>query len=63
SNPSTLPNNVVGVFNQTTWSDGAKSTDMIIDNPTNTNANSNKTNLKTAELITIDRGFVEPGAS
>ncbi len=63
SNPSNLPHNVVGVFSQTTESDGAKSTGIIADNPTNANANSNKTNLKAAEVITIDSGFIEPGAS
>lgn len=63
SNPSNLPHNVVGVFSQTTGSDDAKSTSIIADNPTNANGNSNKTNLKTAEVITIDSGFIEPSAS
>ena len=63
SNPSYLPYNVVGVFSQTTESDGAKSTGIIADNPTNANANSNKTNLKAAEVITIDSGFIEHSAS
>lgn len=52
SNPSKLPDNVVGVFNQTAGSDRTESTTII---PENSSAsNSNKTNTKSAEGIAID---------
>jgi plastocyanin len=60
SNPSNLPHNVVGAFNQTTASDASNTTGIIPGNLTNSN---NKTNLETAGVITIDSGFIEPNAS
>ncbi len=60
SNPSNLPHNVVGAFNQTTASDASNTTGIIPENLTNSN---NKTNLETAGVITIDSGFIEPNAS
>ena len=57
SNPSNLPHNVVGTFNQTT-SLGASNTSRIVsENSSNNNTNS------TIESLTIDSGFIEPNAS
>jgi plastocyanin len=61
SNPSNLPHNVVGTFNQTTASDASNATIIIPEN--STNGNNNKTNLETAGVITLDSGFIEPNAS
>ena len=61
SNPSNLPHNVVGTFNQTTASDASNATIIIPEN--STNGNNNKTNLQTAGVITLDSGFIEPNAS
>jgi plastocyanin len=62
SNPSNLPHNVVGAFNQTASSDTSNTTGIISENSTNRNNNSNA-NLETAEVIAIDSGFIEPNAS
>lgn len=59
SNPSNLPHNVVGAFNQTTASDARNTTRIISENSTD----SNNTNLETAEITAIDSGFIEPNAS
>jgi plastocyanin len=61
SNPSNLPHNVVGTFNQTTASDASNATIIIPES--STNGNNNKTNLETAGVITLDSGFIEPNAS
>jgi plastocyanin len=61
SNPSNLPHNVAGVFNQTTGSHSAESTGKI---PENSSAsNGNKINTKLAEVIAIDSCFIGPSAS
>src|ERR671918_117466 len=60
SNPSNLPHNVVGAFNQTTALDASDTTGIISENSTDSN---NSTNLETAEVIAIDSGFIEPNAS
>jgi hypothetical protein len=62
SNPSNLPNNVVGVFNQTTGSDSTESTGIISENSSSA-SNSNKTNTKSAEVIAIGSGFIGPNGS
>lgn len=59
SNPSNLPHNVVGVFNQTTAIDASNTAGMISDNSTG----DNNTALETAGVVTIDSGFIEPNAS
>jgi plastocyanin len=61
SNPSNLPHNVVGAFNQTTALEASNTAGIISENPTKNN-NSNA-NLETAELFAIDSGFIEPNAS
>jgi plastocyanin len=61
SNPSNLPHNVAGVFNQTTGSHSAENIGII---PENSSAsNGNKTNMKSVEVIAIDSGFIGPSAS
>jgi plastocyanin len=60
SNPSNLPHNVVGAFNQTTASDASNTTSIIPENSTNSN---NNTDLESAGVIAIDSGFIEPNAS
>jgi plastocyanin len=60
SNPSNLPHNVVGAFNQTTALDASNTTGIISENSTDSN---NSTNLETGEVIAIDSGFIEPNAS
>lgn len=60
-NPSNLPHNVVGVFNQTTASDaGNNNTGIILENSTDGN---NNTDTETSSVITIDSGFIEPNES
>lgn len=61
SNPSNLPHNVVGAFNQTTALDTSNNTTGIISE--NSTASNNSPNLETAEVIAIDSGFIEPNAS
>jgi plastocyanin len=65
SNPSNLPHNVVGSFNQTTALDASNTTAIVSENPTDSNNNNNNNNnLETAEeVIAIDSGFIEPNAS
>ncbi len=60
SNPSNLPHNVVGAFNQTTASDASNTTGIIPENSTNSN---NNTDLESAGVIAIDSGFIEPNVS
>ena len=68
-NPSNLPHNVVGVFNQTTAQDAVNSTGLIIDNSTNntsSNPNTNDTQLSpqsSASAVAIDSGFIQQGQS
>jgi plastocyanin len=61
-NPSNLPHNVVGVFNQTTASDAGNNTTtgIILENSTDGN---NNTDTETSSVITIDSGFIEPNES
>jgi plastocyanin len=68
-NPSNLPHNVVGVFNQTTAQDAVNSTGLIIDNSTNdtsSNANTNDAQSSpqaSASAVAIDSGFIQQGQS
>jgi len=76
-NPSNLPHNVVGIFNQTIAQDAVNSTGLIINNSTsstntNTNNNNARTNTDDAETspqstssgaIAIDSGFIQQGQS
>lgn len=59
SNPSNLPHNVVGVFNQTIASNAANTTDII---PENSTGNSSNTNAETS-AVAIDSGFIQPNQS
>ena len=59
SNPSNLPHNVVGVFNQTIASNAANTTDII---PENSTENSSNTNAETS-AVAIDSGFIQPNQS
>jgi plastocyanin len=59
SNPSNLPHNVVGAFNQTTAIDASNTAGMISENLTG----DNNTASETAGVMTIDSGFIEPNAS
>lgn len=59
SNPSNLPHNVVGVFNQTIASNAANTTGII---PENSTGNSSNTNAETS-AVAIDSGFIEPNQS
>jgi plastocyanin len=61
SNPSNLPHNVVGAFNQTEPIDISNAASMISENSTGTN--NNNTTLEPAGVIAIDSGFIEPNAS
>ncbi len=70
TNPSNLPHNVVGIFNQTTAQDAVNSTGLIIDNSTNsTNNNNNNTNdtqtspSSSSGVTAIDSGFIQQGQS
>jgi plastocyanin len=60
SNPSNLPHNVVGVFNQTIASNAATNTTGII--PENSTKNSSNTNAETS-AVAIDSGFIQPNQS
>jgi len=67
-NPSNLPHNVVGIFNQTTAQDAVNSTELIIDNSTNnTNSTANTSNVEPSPspsgLTAIDSGFIPQGQS
>ncbi len=59
SNPSNLPHNVVGGFNQTTASDSSNTMGIIPEYKTNNNS----TNMETSGVIAIDSGFIEPNES
>jgi plastocyanin len=59
SNPSNLPHNVVGVFNQTIASNAANITGII---PENSTGNSSNTNAETS-AVAIDSGFIQPNRS
>lgn len=59
SNPSNLPHNVVGVFNQTIASNAANTTGII---PENSTENSSNTNAETS-AVAIDSGFIQPNQS
>ena len=69
-NPSNLPHNVVGIFNQTTAHDAVNSTGLIINNSTN-NINNNNTNANDTQsspssssgVTAIDSGFIQQGQS
>jgi plastocyanin len=69
TNPSNLPHNVVGIFNQTTAQDAVNSTGLIIDNSTsgnnnNTNANDAQSSPSSSSGVTpIDSGFIQQGQS
>lgn len=69
-NPSNLPHNVVGIFNQTTAKDAVNSTGLIINNSTNninnnnTNANGTQSSPSSSSGVTaIDSGFIQQGQS
>ncbi len=64
-NPSNLPHNVVGIFNQTAQ-DAVNSTGLIIDNSTNRTNNNNNAQPSpqfTSDVIAIDSGFIQQGQS
>jgi plastocyanin len=68
TNPSNLPHNVVGIFNQTTAQDTVNSTGLIIDNSTNnnnnnTNANDAQSSPSSSGVTAIDSGFIQQGQS
>jgi plastocyanin len=69
-NPSNLPHNVVGIFNQTTAQNAVNSTGLIINNSTNninnnnTNANGTQSSPSSSSGVTaIDSGFIQQGQS
>ena len=70
-NPSNLPHNVVGIFNQTTAQDAVNSTELIIDNSTNNIHNNNNTNANDTQsspssssgVTAIDSDFIQQGQS
>ena len=70
-NPSNLPHNVVGIFNQTTAQDAVNSTGLIIDNSTNNINNNNSTNANDTQsspssssgVTAIDSDFIQQGQS
>ena len=70
-NPSNLPHNVVGIFNQTTAQDTVNSTGLIIDNSTKNINNNNSTNANDTQsspssssgVTAIDSGFIQQGQS
>jgi plastocyanin len=61
-NPSNLPHNVVGVFNQTTAQDAVNSTGLIIDNSTN-NTNDAQSSQSSSGITATDSGFIQQGQS
>lgn len=68
TNPSNLPHNVVGIFNQTTAQDAVNKTGLILDNSTNRTSNSNTNDVQTppspsSAVIAIDSGFIQQGQS
>jgi plastocyanin len=65
-NPSNLPHNVVGIFNQTKAQDAVNSTGLIIDNSTNSTDNNSMAQPSTqltSDAIAIDSGFIQQGQS
>lgn len=70
-NPSNLPHNVVGIFNQTTAQDAVNSTGLIIDNSTKNINNNNSTNANDTQsspssssgVTAIDSDFIQQGQS
>ncbi|MDQ3908950.1 MAG: plastocyanin/azurin family copper-binding protein [Thermoproteota archaeon] len=58
SNPSNVPHNVVGTFNQTTELDASNTNRIVSENPSN-NTNTNST----VEATSIDSGFIQPNTS
>jgi plastocyanin len=65
TNPSNLPHNVVGIFNQTTAQDAVNSTGLIIDNSTNStnNTNDGQSSTPSSGVTAIDSGFIQQGQS
>jgi plastocyanin len=70
NNPSNLPHNVVGIFNQTTAQGAVNSTGLIIDNSINNTNNNNNTNANdpqssssSSSVTAIDSGFIQQGQS
>jgi plastocyanin len=65
TNPSNLPHNVVGIFNQTTEQDAVNSTGLIIDNSTNSTINTNdgQSSKSSSGVTAIDSGFIQQGQS
>ncbi len=65
-NPSNLPHNVVGIFNQTTTQDVVNSTGLIIDNSTNSTNNTNDAQSSpqsSSGVTAVDSGFIQQGQS
>jgi plastocyanin len=65
-NPSNLPHNVVGIFNQTTAQDAVNSTGLIVDNSTNSTNNNNNAQLSpqsSSGAVAVDSGFIQQGQS
>jgi plastocyanin len=68
-NPSNLPHNVVGIFNQTTAQDAVNSTGLISDNSTNSTTNNNnaqpspQSSSSSSGVTAIDSGFIQQGQS
>jgi plastocyanin len=67
-NPSNLPHNVVGIFNQTTAQDAVNSTGLISDNSTNSTTNNNNAqpspqSSSSSGVTAIDSGFIQQGQS
>jgi plastocyanin len=70
TNPSNLPHNIVGIFNQTTAKDAVNSTGLIIDNSTNStnnninnNTNDSQSSQPSPGVTAIDSGFIQQGQS
>jgi plastocyanin len=70
TNPSNLPHNVVGMFNQTTAQDAVNSTGLILDNSTNSSGGNSTKNTNDAQssqpssgVTAIDSGFIQQGQS
>jgi plastocyanin len=65
TNPSNLPHNVVGIFNQTSAQDAVNSTGLIIDNSTNStnNTNDGQSSMSSSGVTAIDSGFIQQGQS
>ena len=65
-NPSNLPHNVVGIFNQTTAQDAVNSTGLIVDNSTNSTNNNNNAQpspQSSSGAVAVDSGFIQQGQS